>query len=193
MNYLYDDFGSKISVNLIGPFEKSTNETGNCMLISTQIDGRVNQTHRFDIQRTGGDQIKPDISTFVIDLSDIDNRSEMKLGTKLNLSLQFTTNAADGVVFQMFVDTHSLDATMCAICGGIILILLNVLIISEVKVKVQIDLKLLTQPKLFDLSWNPFYYIYKFHSFEYHSAGCPSHTGCNAGSVRVDRYIGCIP
>lgn len=128
-NYLYDDFGSKISVNLIGPFAKPTNETGDCMFIYTQIGDSVHDARRFDIKQTGGNQIKPDILTFDIELNDINN---VTMPAYLNLSLQITTNANDGVVFEMFIDSHSLDTTMGAICGGIILILLNVLIISEV-------------------------------------------------------------
>lgn len=52
---------------------------------------------------------------------------------QLNVSLKITTNAYDGVAFQMFIDCYALDASMGALCGGIILVLLNFLIISEVK------------------------------------------------------------
>lgn len=127
-NYFFDDFGSKISVNFIGPFAKPTNETGDSIFISTQIGDSVHETQRFDIKRTGNDQITPDIFSFDVEL-DINQT----MHANLNLSMQITTNANDGVIFQMFIDPYSLDTALGAICGGIILIMLNVLIITEVK------------------------------------------------------------
>lgn len=129
-SYLYDDFGSKISVNLIGPFAKPTNSNITCdsIFIYSQIGNRVQETRRFDIKRSGNDQTKLDIVCFDIELDIIET-----MHAQLNLSLQIITHANDGVAFQMSIDAYSLDTAMGAICGGIILILLNVLIISEVK------------------------------------------------------------
>lgn len=131
-NYLYNDFGSKISVNFIGPFVKPTNLTSDSIFIYVQIGDSERETRHFDIMKTSNDQIKPDIVAFDIEL---DINETYSSAAQLNLSLQITTDANDGVIFQMFIDSNSLDATMGAICGGIILISLNVLIISEVKPK----------------------------------------------------------
>lgn len=85
----------------------------------------MNMTEKFDIVRASNNQNKPDTVTFY---SDIDRMTE-----QMNVSLQITTNADDGIPFQLFIDTYSIDTQMGALCGGTILILLNVLIISEVK------------------------------------------------------------
>lgn len=129
-NYLYDDFGTKISVNIIGPFAKPTNSVASdSIFIDLQIGDSTHDTRRFDIKRTGNDQTELDIVSFDLEL----NSNETMHTQQLNVSLKITTNAFDGVAFQMFIDSYALDASMGAICGGIILILLNVLIISEVK------------------------------------------------------------
>lgn len=128
LNYLYDDFGSKISVNFIGPFGNPTNLTRDSIFIHTQIGDRTYESRRFDIRPAVDDQIKPDHVHFDIALDISEMRPE-----QLNLSMQITTNTVDSVIFQMYIDPFSLDKTMGAICGGIILIVLNVLIISEVK------------------------------------------------------------
>lgn len=127
-SYLYDDFGSKISVNFIGPFAKSTNQTNASIFIHTQIGDRAYENRRFDITQTVDDQIKADHVAVDIEL-DINEI----MPVPLNLSLQIMTNANKSVIFQMYIDARSLDKATGAICGGIILILLNVLIISEVK------------------------------------------------------------
>lgn len=123
-NYLYDDFGSKISVNLIGPFRKTTNVSNDYITINAQIEHDMHVIKYFDIVRSSDGQSKPDTVTFDLDLNSVPSA--------LNLSLQFVTNAENATSFQMFIDTHALDIQVGAICGGIILILLNVLIISEV-------------------------------------------------------------
>lgn len=115
-------------MNLIGPFKQSTNRTCESVVIYIQIGDSTIETRRLDIKKTSNDQTKPDIVAFDIELD-----SNKTMPAQLNLSLQFTTNANDGVVFQMFIDCRSLDTTMGIICGGIILILLNVLIITEVR------------------------------------------------------------
>lgn len=122
---MYDDFGSKISVNLIGPFKESVNKSHDNIMIFARTGNDIHETMYFDIIKPGNDQSKPDQVTF-------DVYTDPKT-TKLNLSLQFTTNTETASTFQLFIDTYSLDTQMGAICGGIILILLNVLIISEVK------------------------------------------------------------
>lgn len=92
-----------------------------------QIGNYMNMTEKFDIVRASNNQNKPDTVTFN---SDIDRMTE-----QMNVSLQITTNADDGIPFQLFIDTYSIDTQMGALCGGTILILLNVLIISEVKMR----------------------------------------------------------
>lgn len=94
-----------------------------------QVGDSTHETRRFNIKRTGDDQTKLDIVSFDIELND----NETMHTQQLNVSLKITTNAFDGVAFQMFIDSCALETAMGAICGGIILILLNVLIISEVK------------------------------------------------------------
>lgn len=94
-------------------------------MIYARTENDIHETMYFDIIKHGNDQNKPDQVTF-------DVYTDPKT-TKLNLSLQFTTNTETALTFQLFIDTYSLDTQMGAICGGIILILLNVLIISEVK------------------------------------------------------------
>lgn len=133
LNYLYDDFGARISVHLTGPFAKTTNESSlsrNRISIYTQIGDKEYAPKYFDIavRTTTGDddndQSKLDKVTFDLD---VDNAEQ------LNLSMQFVSNAEDAISLQLHIDTHSVDIQVGAICGGIILILLNVLIISEVK------------------------------------------------------------
>lgn len=169
-NYLYDDFGAKISVNFIGPFAKPTNSiVSDSIYIDLQVGDSTRETRRFDIKRTGADQTELDIVSFGIEL----NGNETTHTQQLNVSLKITTDAHDGVAFQMFIDLHALDAAMGAICGGIILILLNILIISEV------------------------------HQIHYHSnakltllmfvsSGDSSYIGCIVGSIRFNWHIGCI-
>lgn len=124
MHYLYDDFGRKITVNLMGSFNKPANSSHDNILIQVKIGDVIRSTERFDIVQSGNDQIKPDLVAFDFDID--------TLWQELNLSLQFTTNAKDAVPLRMSIDTHSLDTQVGAICGGIILILLNVFIITEV-------------------------------------------------------------
>lgn len=125
LNYLYNDFGSTISVNLIGPLKQSENKSHDNIMMYAQTGDDTHETMYFDITtNTRNDQTKPDRVTFDIDT---DTQS-----TELNLSLHITNNAENAVSFQLFIDAHSLDTETGAICGGIILILLNVLIISEV-------------------------------------------------------------
>lgn len=112
---------------MIGPFAKPTNLTSASIFIYTQLGDGLREIRRFDIMKSTSNRMKPDMAAFDIEL-DINET----MHAQLNLSLQFTTNANDDVIFQMFIDSHSLDATMGVICGGVILILLNVLIISEV-------------------------------------------------------------
>ncbi|XP_031624737.1 P protein-like isoform X2 [Contarinia nasturtii] len=123
LNYRSDEIGSKISVNLIGPLTKPTNTSCDSVTIDVLIDDeRV--TKYFNVERSGSDQTKLDKVEFCLKIN-----SNI---TQLNLSMQFTTNAQDAVSFHMYVDAHSMDKQIGAICGAIILISLNVLIISEV-------------------------------------------------------------
>lgn len=126
LNYLYDEFGSKISVHLIGPFKQPTNQSHDSVFIRMQVGETISVTKHFDIARANDNQKKLDIVAFDFDLG-ID-----KVHDQLNVSFQITTNTRDGIPFQLHIDTHSLDTQIGAICGGVILILLNVLIITEV-------------------------------------------------------------
>lgn len=94
-------------------------------MIYAQSGDDIHETMYFDIMKTGNDQIKPDQVTFDVCT---DTRS-----AELNLSLQITANSENAISFQLVIDAHSPDTQIGAVCGGIILILLNVLIISEVK------------------------------------------------------------
>lgn len=115
-------------MNLIGPFKKSTNLSHDTVFIYMQIGNNMSVSEKFDITKASNNQNKPDTATFYFDI-DIDKMTE-----EINVSLQITTNADDGVPFQLFIDTYSIDTQIGALCGGTILILLNVLIISEVKI-----------------------------------------------------------
>lgn len=125
LNYLYNDFGSKISVHLRGPFKKSTNTSRATISIHTQIGDIVSDVQYFDVERTDTDQRILDTLTFDANIDTI--------STELNFSMQFVTNASEAILFELLIDTNSLNTQIGAICGGIILIVLNVLIISEVK------------------------------------------------------------
>lgn len=114
-----------ISVHLRGSITKSTNTSRDTISIHTQIGDIINDMQYFDIERTDRDQSK--LNTIVID-ANIDTVS-----AELNLSMQFASNASEAMLFELLIDTHSLNTQIGAICGGIILIVLNVLIISEVK------------------------------------------------------------
>lgn len=125
LNYRYDAFGSKISVNLVGPF-KHTNISHDIITIDVNVGNGIRATKYFDIERSGDDQSKPDIVTFDMDIGVVQRQ--------LNLSLHIETSGTeDALSLQLFVDTHALNTQLGAICGGIILIALNVLIISEVR------------------------------------------------------------
>lgn len=113
-------------MNLVGPFKEPTNLSHDSISIYVRIGDGVRTTKYFDIVNSSDDQIKPDIVTFNLDIGNATT-------TQLNLSLQFMTSGDDALSIQMSVDTHTLNTQMGAICGGIILIALNVLIISEVK------------------------------------------------------------
>lgn len=131
MNFVYYDVGSKISINLIGPFIVSTaNTSHDNIAIETIIGGDdgVRVKRYLDIVRSSNDQIKLDTVSFIMDVDD-----KITTSGKLNLSLEFIAQTKDAISFQLSVDTHSLDTQIGAICGGIILICLNVLIITEVK------------------------------------------------------------
>lgn len=93
--------------------------------IDVHIGDDVHVTKYFDIVRSSNNQSKLDSVTFDLDIG-------ARVSTQLNLSLELMTNASDAISLQLSVDTHTLNAQMGAIYGGIILISLNVLIISEV-------------------------------------------------------------
>lgn len=125
MNCSYDDISSKISLSLVGPLREPTNTSRDIITIEIHIGDGLCATKYFDIERSSDDQSKLDIVTFAMD---IDTKA-----TQLNLSLHFSTNADDAIALQLLIDTQMLNTQIGAICGGIILITLNVLIISEVK------------------------------------------------------------
>lgn len=127
---MYDDIGSTISVYLVGPFGKSTNVSRENIVIDAKVADGKRVTKYFDIERLNRDPRKFDKVTFNLDIDPV--------ATQPNLSLQFIANAQDAFSFHMYIDTHSLDTRVGAICGAIILILLNVLIISEVHKKIPI-------------------------------------------------------
>lgn len=176
LNYHYDDFSSRISVHLIGPFGKITNESSQDRIsIYMQIEDKEQSPKYFAITRTGKDQSKPDKVTFDFDIGNASS------ATQLNLSMQLMTNAEDAISLQLLIDTHSVDLRVGALCGGIILILLNVLIISEVKMKHSL--------------------IYCCNSWHIHSdnickcvksTDCSSNTGRTVGCLCIDRNIGCL-
>lgn len=90
--------------------------TSDSIFIDLRIGDSVQETKRFAIKRTDNDQTKLDVFGFDIKL---DHNETMHV-EQLNVSLQITTNAYDGIAFQMFIDSYALDAAMGAICGGII-------------------------------------------------------------------------
>lgn len=124
MKYRYDDFGSKISINLVGAF-KPTNISHDIITIDVNVADGIRTTKFFDIERSSDDQSKPDIVTFDMDIGAVQRQ--------LNLSLHIETSTKDAISLQLFVDTHALNTQLGAVCGGIILIALNGLIISEVR------------------------------------------------------------
>lgn len=124
MDYRYNDIGSKISVQVVGPFRASTGFLSHHNItIEAQIGERhVTKYLNLDRSNSGHSQI----DTVLI-------HNVESTPAQLNLSLKFKVNAQDAVSFQLYIDTHSFDTQIGAICGGLILICLNVLIISEVR------------------------------------------------------------
>lgn len=134
LNYLYDDFGAKLSVHLIGPFKTLTNTSQDNISIHMHVGNNPSLIQTFNIERTSNSQYNPDEVTLQYDIG-ID-----KVPQQINVTLKIATTAIDGVPFQLFIDTHALNTELGALCGGTILILLNVLIISEVKFKVKFQI-----------------------------------------------------
>lgn len=124
LNYHNNQIGKKIGVSLIGPLTKSTNTSHDYVTMDVLI-GEEHVTQYFDIERSTSDQNKLEKVEFYVN---IDSNV-----TNSNLSMQFNTNALDGVSFQLYIDPHSMDKQIGALCGAIILISLNVLIITEVR------------------------------------------------------------
>lgn len=91
-------------------------------------DDDIHATKYFEIVRSSDENNQSKLDSVTFDLDIIGAR----VPTQLNLSLKLATNASDALSLQLSVDTHTLNAQMGAIYGGIILISLNVLIISEV-------------------------------------------------------------
>lgn len=115
-------------MNLIGPFKQPTNNSNDSCFIRMKVENNVTVMERFDIVKSSHNQNKPDTVAFDFD----SDWSIDKVPEQLNISIEITTNTADGISFQLVIDTHSIDTQIGAICGGIILILLNLLIITEV-------------------------------------------------------------
>lgn len=117
LNVSYQEYGSKISVNIVGPFHECTNATEHYVMIE---ENHSKHRHVFVI-----DQSNDEINTLNFDIRPEGN------GT-LNLSFSLTSNVRESIAFQFFVDSYSVETEIGVISAGIILVFLNILIGTEI-------------------------------------------------------------
>lgn len=124
LNFSYSDFGSKVSVNVIGPFVENTINTSNDYVSISIRNGNFkysSKSKRFEIDEKNWE--------FLPLSFDVNPESTEKT---LNFSLMLKSNRKSPIAFQLFVDPHSVDSEIGILSAGIILIFLNILIATEV-------------------------------------------------------------
>lgn len=117
LNLSYADYGSRVTVNIVGPFRETVNVSKTHMKIDVV---NSNQQQMFEIN-----PIPDETHTLTFDI-----QPEPKQA--LNLSLFISTISKETIAFKLFVDTHSVDAEVGVIAAGTILIFLNILIGTEI-------------------------------------------------------------
>lgn len=124
LNFSYDDLGSKVSVNLIGPFHHyDSNASGDFISINVHSNtfNMTNQTVYYGINETGTDVLP-------VSFDILSNFT----GSAINFSIGIESFAERPFKFQLFVDPRSMNYETGIISAAVILVFLNILIATEV-------------------------------------------------------------
>lgn len=127
LNFSFDDLGSKVSVNLIGPLHQyDSNASGDFMSITVYSStlNATNQTVYYGINETGTDALP-------ISFDILSNFT----GNAINFSILLESFAERAFLFQLFVDPRSMNYEIGIISAAVILVFLNILIATEVSKK----------------------------------------------------------
>lgn len=125
LNLSYSDFGSKMSVCVVGMFRETSSLTGDFLIINVQNRDNLDTSvvKMFEIVHSN-----QEISTITFDFY-----PETLSSQPLNLTITMGTNVERAIAFQLTVDANAIVPEIGVISAAIILIFLNVLIGTEVK------------------------------------------------------------
>lgn len=170
INKSFEDFGSKVTFTLVGPFKKYSHLSNEYVeFVVRASDSNTNQSERFFYSTEIIEAEKSEISTFTLNFDPTANISR-------DLNIEIYTSIDKIVSFRLLIDTHSLDTDTGAVLAGLILVLLNVLIVSEVTNKFNLCKT--------TFSVDSCYYIF--------SIDCPSNISCSVGRIYFNRSASCI-
>lgn len=126
MNLSYNDFGSRISINVwIDPLQEPLNfsQTLLWMHIENHTNSSMTKVIEFD-------QSNDEARTI-----DFDFYPKVQPKTKqLKLSLKMTTNAENPIAFKVFIDANPINTQVGVVAAISILIFFNVLLNAEVNI-----------------------------------------------------------
>ena len=125
LNLSYSDFGSKMSVCVVGSFRETSSLTGDFLIINVQ--------NRDNLDTNAVKIFEIDHSSHEISTTTFDFYPEALSSQPLNLTITMGTNVERAIAFQLTVDANAIVPEIGVISAAIILIFLNVLIGAEVK------------------------------------------------------------
>lgn len=121
----FEDIGNKMSMSIVGALQQGCNASEHHVEVTLRD---MNDAHLYQcFSMTENDKVETslDLDSILGNISD-------------NLTIELRTNIDEIVSFQLVIDPHTLDTDIGALLAAIILILLNVLIVSEVR-NIRID------------------------------------------------------
>lgn len=114
----------------------------------------------------------------VLESDSTDTISFNLVSSSTNLKIELRTNVAEIVSLQLFIDPHLLDAGTGALFAAIILILLNVLIVSEVR---------MFHPIIIIFRWTTTSFVLTIQKIFVFRLGCASNIGCFICCIYLNR------
>lgn len=120
----YNDFSSRISLSVIGPFQEFSTLPGEYIWMNVRNKDQMNNSESkvFKYDRSS-DEVRTIVFDFYPETST----------NPLNLTLTMTTNITSSVEFKVFVDAKSIIPAIGVVSAVFILIFLNVLFGADVR------------------------------------------------------------
>ena len=116
----FEDIGNKMGISIVGALRLGCNVSEKHIEMTLRDTNAIYSHHCFSMVESD----KAETISFEVD--------SIRSNISSNLIIEFRTNIDEIVSFKLIIDPYALDTATGALLAAIILILLNVLIVSEV-------------------------------------------------------------